>query len=277
MRKTNAEGLHSKRVYLPLERQDSGGNLSLLTAVSVFDTHYPEWDQSVWAAARNFIKRNRKKVRLVVLGGDNLHCESISHHSKGKGKYRTLGQMKRELDGFKREVLEPLERVVSNKCRLVWLTGNHEDWLEQMFEEQPELAGLIDFPTQLGLSERGWIIKRQGDHFKHGHLKWIHGDVLSGNHINKALNTYVENTMYGHFHTGASGTKVLPHSKQHKWQAWAIGCAGKLDSGYLKHRPTGWLNQIAITEFRERGLFNNYPVTLFDGQFVYGGARYGGQ
>jgi len=247
----------------------------VFTAVSVFDTHYPEWDPSVWRAARQFISRN--DVGLVVLGGDNLHCESISHHTKGKGKFRTLGQMKRELDGFRREVLDPLERILSPRAEKVWLTGNHEAWLTQMFEEEPQLAGLIDFPTYLGLEKRGWIVRAQGEHYKRGHLKWIHGDVLTGNHVSKALNTYVENIVYGHFHTGASGTKVLPHSKAHKWQAWAIGCAGKLDSGYLRGKPTGWLNQIAITEFRKGGYFNMYPVTLFNGQFCFGGRIYGGK
>jgi len=249
----------------------------ILTAVSVFDTHYPEWDARVWAAARNFIKRNR--VDIVVLGGDNLHCESISHHSKGKGQYRTLGQMKRELDGFKKEVLDPLYRVVRKDTMLVWLTGNHEDWLRQMFEEEPQLAGLIDFPSYLGLRDR-WIVKGQGDHFKFGKLKWIHGDVVPGSGVNavrNALNIYVENLVMGHGHGANSASKVLPHSKGQKWQSWMIGSAGSLDSKYLRGKPTGWINQIAITEFRARGFFNMYPVTMFNGQFSYGGKLYGGR
>lgn len=246
---------------------------SVLTAVSAFDIHYPETDFPTWRAIKDFTRRN--KVGLFVLGGDNLHCESVSRHTKSKPKYRTLGQMKRELDGFRRVILDPLDKLLSTRCEKVWLTGNHEDWLEQMFDEQPELAGLIDFPTYLQLAERGWTVRPQGSHFKKGHLKWIHGDVLSGGHVQKALNTYVENIVYGHFHTSASGTKVLPHSKRHKWQAYAMGCVGKLDSGYLKSRATGWLNQLGITEFREGGMFNHYPVTVFGGRFSYGGKIYG--
>lgn len=249
--------------------------MSLLTAVSAFDLHYPETDFPTWNAIKAFCKR--VPVGLFIFGGDNLHCESVSRHTKNKPKYRTLGQMKRELDGFRKNILDPIDKILPERCEKVWLTGNHEDWLEQMFEEQPELAGLIDFPMYLELEKRGWIVKPQGGHFKKGHLKWVHGDVLSGNHINKALNTYVENIVYGHFHTGASGTKVLPHSKKSKWQAWATGCVGRLDSGYLKNRATGWLNQFAITEFRKGGMFNHYPVTVFGGQFSYGGVIYGGR
>jgi hypothetical protein len=246
---------------------------TILTAVSAFDIHYPETDFPTWKAIVDFCKRNR--VGLFVFGGDNLHCESISRHTKGKAKFKTLGQMKRELDGFRKHILEPIERVLPANCEKVWLTGNHEDWLEQMYEEQPELSGLIDFAEYLELTQRGWTVKPQGGSFKKGHLKYIHGDVLSGNHTEKALNTYVENIVYGHFHTAASGTKILPHTKKHKWQAWAQGCVGRLDSSYLKNRATGWLNQFGITEFRRGGFFNHYPVTLFGGRFSYGGKLYG--
>lgn len=247
----------------------------VLTAVSAFDIHFPETDMPTWRCVLDFVKKN--KVGLFVLGGDNLHCESISHHTKGKPKFKTYGQMKKELDGFRTTILDPLEKLLPKTCQKVWLTGNHEDWLEQMFEEQPELAGLIDFAGYLQLRERGWIVKPQGGHFKKGHLKFIHGDVLSGNHVDKALNTYVENIAYGHFHTGASKTKVLPHNKKRKWQAWAMGCVGRLDSGYLKKRATGWLNQFGVTEFRRKGMFCHYPVTVFYGQCSYGGKLYGGK
>lgn len=245
----------------------------VLTAVSAFDIHYPETDLPTWNAIKDYCRRNT--VGLFVLGGDNLHCESVSRHTKGKPKYRTLGQMKRELDGFRRVILDPIDKILAPGCEKVWLTGNHEAWLEQMFEEQPELAGLIDFPAYLELEKRGWTVRPQGGHFKKGHLKFVHGDVFGGGHIQKALNTYVENIVYGHFHTSANGTKVLPHSKRHKWQAWAQGCVGKLDSGYLRNRATGWLNQLGITEFRAGGLFNHFPVTVFKGQFSFGGAIYG--
>lgn len=245
----------------------------VLTAVSAFDIHYPETDFPTLNAIKAFLRGN--KVGLFVFGGDNLHCESISHHTKNKPMYRSLGQMKHELDGFVRQVLDPIDKLLPRDCQKVWLTGNHEDWLSQMIEEQPELAGLLDFGKYLRLEERGYIVKPQGGHFKKGHLKWIHGDVLSGGHVQKALNTYVENIAYGHFHTGASGTKVLPHSKKQKWQAWAMGCVGRLDSKYLKSSPTGWLNQFGITEFRAGGMFNHYPVTVFNGRFSYGGKLYG--
>ena len=247
---------------------------TVLTAVSCFDSHYPHIDVPTWRAVLDFLKRNH--VGLFVFGGDNLDCAAISHHTKGKPMFRPQGQMRKDLDGFRREMLDAVEKLLPPGCVKVWLTGNHEDWLEQMLEEQPELDGMLDFADDLALKERGWIVRGQGEHYKRGHLKWIHGDVLGGaNAVKKALDTYVENLIFGHFHTAAMATKILPHSRSAKWQAYSVPCIGRLDSHYLKSRPTGWLNGCAITEFYGEGYFNNYLVNIFRGRFCYGGQIYG--
>lgn len=251
--------------------------MKVSTAVSFFDSHYPHLDRPTWGAALDFVRRNRKRIGLVVFGGDNLDCGSISHHTKGKPIHRLRGQMKADLDGFRREQLAPLDALLTPECIKVWLTGNHEDWAAQLVEEQPELDGLLDFPAYLDLEARGWLVKPQGGHFKHGHLKWLHGDVLTGgpNAPRKALDVYVESVVFGHFHTVATATKVHPHDAKSKWQAYATGCLGKVNAGYLKKRPTGWVNGMAVTEFYGNGFFNHYPVTVFNGRFAYGGEIYG--
>jgi hypothetical protein len=247
----------------------------VMTAASAFDSHYPKVNRETWGAILDFLERNR--VGLFLFGGDDLDCEAISHHTKGKPLFRKEGQMKRDLDGFDREMLTPVEKLLSKDCLRVKLTGNHEAWADALIEEQPELAGLLDFPAYLRLKERGWIVKPQGGHFQQGHLKYIHGDVLTGgaNAARRALDTYVESVVFGHFHAFSSATKVLPHSAKYKWQAWATGCVGNLDASYLKNRPTGWTNGFAITEFFGNGFFNHYPVTVFKGRFAYGGRMYG--
>ena len=249
---------------------------TVLTAVSAFDSHYPHICRKTWGAVLDFVQRN--PVGLFVFGGDNLDCGDISHHTKGKPGLRKRGGMVSDLEGFRREMLDKVEKILPAECIKVWLTGNHEDWAAQLIEEQPELEGLLDFPEYLELESRGWIVKPQGGHYKHGHLKWIHGDVLSGgaNVTRKALDLYVESVVFGHFHAFSSATKMLPKSTRYKWQAWATGCIGKVDASYLRNKPTGWLNGAAITEFYgNRGRFSHYPVTIIGGEFAYGGKHYG--
>lgn len=250
----------------------------VLTAVSAFDIHYPHLKTKggTWSAILDFVRRN--KVGLFVFGGDNLDCGSISHHTKSKPLFRPRGQMLRDLEGFRRVCLDPVEKLLPRDCIKVWLTGNHEDWASQLIEEQPELEGLLDFPRYLGLEDRGWLVKPQGGHFQQGKLKYLHGDVLTGGQAapRKALDTFVESVTFGHFHSFASATKTLPHSRKYKWQAWATGCVGELDASYLKNKPTGWMNGFNITEFYgEQGHFSHFPVTVFNGRFAYGGKLYG--
>jgi hypothetical protein len=250
--------------------------LKVLTAVSAFDAHYPHVDKPTWLAILDFVKKT--KPEMFIFGGDNLDCAAISHHNKNKPMYRPQGQMRKDLDGFRREMLDPLEKALPRNAKKIWLTGNHEDWLAQLIEEQPELDGLLSIPDYLRLKERGWDVKPQGGHFKHGHLKFIHGDVLTGGQAapGKALNTYVESIVHGHFHAFASATKILPHSAKYKWQAWGMGCVGRLDASYLKKRPTGWLTGFGVTEFYgSQGRFNHIPLTVFNGGFAYGGRYYG--
>jgi hypothetical protein len=246
--------------------------------VSLFDIHYPLVDWPTLKAALDFIGRER--VDGLILGGDNLDCGPISRHTKNKPLFRPRGQMKADLDTFNTRVLTPVEKLLKKDAVKVWLTGNHEDWAAQLIEEQPELEGLLDFPAYLRLKARGWEVFPQGGLYKRGHLNYIHGDVLPGTGVRacqKALDIYVSSIVFGHGHTSASATKTLPHGAKWKYQAYSMGCVCRLDHHYLKKAPTGWVNQIGITEFYGNGYFTHYPVTIIQGRFAYGGKLYGRQ
>jgi predicted phosphodiesterase len=243
--------------------------------VSLFDIHFPHVDWGTLRAALDFMSRER--VDGIILGGDNLDCGPISRHNKNKPLYKPRGQMKKDLDGFNAKVLRPIEKLLPKGAARIWLTGNHEDWAEQLIEEMPELEGLLDFPAYLHLQERGWKVFPQGGIYKYGHLNYVHGDVLPGTGVRacqKSLDIYCSSIVFGHGHTAASATKTLPHGAKWKYQAFAMGTVGKLNHHYLKKSPTGWVNQIGITEFYSNGLFCHYPVTIIKGRFAYGGKIY---
>lgn len=245
-------------------------------AVSLFDIHHPKTDKGVLFAALDYLRRER--VDIFILGGDNLDCGPISRHTKNKPLFRPRGQMKKDLDTFNSKILRPIEKLLPKGATKIWLTGNHEDWANQMIEEQPELEGLLDFPAYLHLAERGWKVFPQGGIYKYGHLNYMHGDVLPGTGVRacqKALDIYVSSIVFGHGHTAASATKTLPHGKRWRYQAWSQGAATQLDKHeYIKKAPTGWINQLGITEFYGP-FFNHFPATVLNGRFAYGGKLYG--
>jgi hypothetical protein len=117
--------------------------------ISLFDIHFPHVDWGTLRAALDFMSRER--VDGIILGGDNLDCGPISRHNKNKPLHKPRGQMKKDLDGFNAKVLRPIEKLLPKGAARIWLTGNHEDWAEQLIEEMPELEGLLDFPVYLHL------------------------------------------------------------------------------------------------------------------------------
>lgn len=250
--------------------------------IGCYDVHYPSYHKPTFNALLDFLRHNR--IDGFVFGGDQLDNACISHHNKGKGLYKLPGQYAAETKGFDKEILKPIENLLPEGCSKQWLIGNHDGWEFELVETHPELQGSIERPLLLNLKERGWNVTEMGRAFKHGELTFIHGEVLTGVgnqaagfHAKKALEIYCSNVLYGHMHAPQSFTKLLPSDSSRKWMSWCSPIIGDVNPKYLENRPTAWLNGFTIIEFRDKGLFNVYPVVVIDGKFSFGGKVYGGK
>ena len=247
------------------------------TWVALYDMHYPKIDMPTFNAAMDFMRRN--KIEGLILGGDQFDNECISHHTKGKPLLRLPGAYKRDEDGFREDILKPLEALYLNKQ--VWIVGNHDHWEHQLIEEQPELQGLIDRTESLKLRAKDWTIVELGHSYLLGKLHVIHGELLTGigNQggtfpAKKAVELYAANVLAGHTHSPQSFTKVCPVERVQKWMGHIAPILGRVNPGNLKSRPTAWLNGFVIIEFHKAGNFNCFPVIVSEGRFSYGGKVY---
>lgn len=245
----------------------------------MYDLHYPKYHAPTVGAAMAFLKEN--PVDGFIFGGDQLDLECISHHTKGRPLYRTRKAYTNDIEGFRADILDPLERVLPKKAEKVWIIGNHERFEFDLIEEHPELDGAIDHVKLLQLVERGWEIIPLGHRKKLGELNVIHGEILTGigNQAGmypsrKAVELYSGNVVAGHTHSPQMFTKVSPVENKKKWQAHIMPIAGATNPGYLRNRPTAWLNGLGIVELHSNGFFNFYPVIVLDGVFSYGGRMY---
>lgn len=250
------------------------------TWVVAHDLHFPQYCKKTFDAMMEFIKDVRPAG--FIFGGDQFNNDEISHHTKGKPLYRERASFKRNTDKFDELVLRPLEKALG-KVPKVWIIGNHDDWERQLIEEQPELEGIIERTDSLRLSERGWLIVPLGHAYKLGELNVIHGEILTGigNQAGrypaaKALEIYSSNVLAGHTHAPQSMAKISPVETRKKDMAWIAPILGLCNPAYNRNRPTAWINGFTIVEVRGQGMFNLYPVTVFDGKFSYGGKEYGG-
>lgn len=250
-------------------------------AIYAPDWHYPLIHKPTVAALMDYLGRN--KVDIFVYGGDQHDNAEISHHNKSKPLYKPPGAFVKNTDGFKKEILVPVEAAVGKDCEMVWIDGNHEDWTRQMIEEHPELDGLFDRVIAYDLLGRGYTVIPLGHAYVHGKLSFIHGEWLTGTGnqagsfpAKKLVEITATNTLAGHTHTAQSFTRISPVSQSEKWMGWISPILGQTNPAYLRNRPTSWLNGFTIVEFQDNGCFNVYPVIVIEGRFIFGGEEYGG-
>jgi len=230
----------------------------------------------------DFINHNKEQIAGFYFGGDQFDNEEISHHNSNKPLYKPTGQYKKNTVGFDRDILQVIEASLPTDASRVWQIGNHDDWEFQLIEKSPELEGTIERPNLLGLTARGWNVIPCGGSYNIGKLKAIHGEALSGvgnqaagYHAKKAVEIFCSSIIYGHMHSPQSYTKILPYNQKDKWQAVCAPIMGSTNPGYLRNRPTAWLNGVLIVETFENGNFNVYPVVVSNGRFSFGGKIYG--
>jgi len=253
----------------------------LKQAVAVYDMHYPKHHKPTVDCIFDYVKENPPDVFLF--GGDQFHFDCISHHTKHTPIFRTRRSYINDIEGFDREILRPLEALLPRGCEKVWIIGNHEDWEQDLINEQPELEDAIGHVKLLRLVERGWTVIPLGHCYRLGKLACIHGEVLSGvgNQAGmfpsrKAVDLYGCSVLAGHTHAPQTFTKVAPVEHIQKWQGHISPIAGNVNPEYLRNRPTAWLNGFNIVEVFPDGNYNYYPVITVKGRCAYGGKVYGG-
>jgi hypothetical protein len=247
--------------------------------VVVHDIHHPKVDWPTFKAIAKFTKDFQPHG--LILGGDQLDNEELSHHNKGKYIYKPRGAYDANLTSFDKDILTVIEKALPAGAKKVWIDGNHERFAFDYVEEHPELEGTIDHVKRLKLVERGWEIVPLGHSKRLGHLDVIHGEVLSGigNQAGiypsrKALDIYDGSVLAGHTHSPQSFAKISPVDNRKKRMAWINMIVGGLNPTYLRNRPTSWVNGFSVVLLRSNGDFNVFPIVVTDCTFSYGDKTY---
>jgi len=252
------------------------------TYIVLADIHYPKLHRPTLKAVLDFLGRN--KVDGLVYQGDQLDMQNISHHTKGKPGLRSRKGYLNDVNGFKRDILDPVEELLKPDCDKYWIIGNHERFEQDLHEEHPELQALVDHVRILDLKNRGYKIVPLGHAMKIGKLNVCHGEILSGigNQMGiwparKAVMLYAGNVLAAHSHAPQMFTQISPVEHEQKWQGYINAILGAVNPSYLRNRPTAWLNGFSLVELHEDGTFNIYLINVIRGKFSYGGVVYGGK
>lgn len=220
-----------------------------------------------YAIVKSFIEQY--KPDNIVLLGDFMDCTSVSHWLENKGLHL---EGKRMLEEFKTANVE-LDFLQTHSSRVVYIEGNHENWMEQYIEKHPEIEGLLEIDRNLRLKTRGiqWVPLNRL--YKMGKVYLTHGCFTNKHHAAKHLMTFGCCVIYGHTHQHQ--THMFNMKMQLPIMAWGIGCLCDHAPYYMKGRPANWINQFGVLETNDKtGRFNFTPVNVTDNQFIYQGKEY---
>lgn len=229
-------------------------------------------DPTAIAATMKFLKDFKPDV--VILGGDTLDCGPISHHRKGKvGQLEGL-RLLADAKECRQAIIQPLEAMSD---RLIYLTGNHEDWLNDLIDDQPALDGIVDIDALLHLDQ--WKVIPHGEGYKLGKMFFIHGDQFKGEGGQAAKNAamvYERNVRMGHFHTFQVYTKTSP-ADANGHTAYVVPCLCKKNPRYSLGSPSKWMQGFSWGYVDEHdGTFNDYVSVIVNGRFKALGKEYRG-
>lgn len=213
------------------------------------------------------------KPDIWIEGGDNLDCGPVSHWLSDKKLSAESLDLSRDLAAYQQLVLDPLKSL--KLTRKLWLTGNHEAWLDQLAERNPGLRGLLDIEQLLPL--KGWEVKPQGAVVKLGKLHFLHGDTLptSKNVAERAVVAYEHSVRFGHFHTYQVASKYGALHGEVKTGVSVPGLCRR-NPNYLKNRPNQWSQGFCWGYLHDDGTFNDYVTIITKGRFTIHGHTYTG-
>ena len=216
------------------------------------------------------------KPDTFIWGGDALDCGAISHHNAKKPGATEGMKLAQDAADGRKAFIEPVEKLMRKGGNLVYIVGNHEDWITDFTDKYPALEGLLNIETLLKLNK--WKVIPQGEEFKLGKLLFVHGDTVSGGeHVAKAAVTnYETNIRFGHHHCFQAFTKTSPISQKLSKTGIAVPCMCGKDPRYGEGKPNRWAQGFLWGYITEGGYFSDYVSIITDGKFIANGKEYKG-
>ncbi len=181
----------------------------MTTTYVIPDCHFPFEDKKAWALVLRSI-RETQPDRVVTLG-DFLDCISVSNFPKPPDRRESLAS---EIEAGN-IALDQLTEA-AGKAPVVFLEGNHCFRMHRYLSEKaPELFGLVDIPTLLGIKKRRWTWVPYRSHITFGKVAYAHEIGHCGrNATQQSLDSFGGNIIVGHSHragTAYGGTVKGEH------------------------------------------------------------------
>jgi hypothetical protein len=187
------------------------------------DIHFPvHWEALLRLYHKSLPAIMKGRAGQVVLIGDTFDSFGLSTHQKAAKARRTRGRIKDEVAAGAPHV------KAFTRWPTTVLTGNHEDWWDDVVDENPALEGFEWWDMYRGALE-GAKVMPYGTALMAGPLFICHGDELLGSLSKQSARTVLsnypgQNSLYGHTHRIDQCTRpTAKNGGQVTHGAWSIG------------------------------------------------------
>jgi len=215
----------------------------------------------------------------IIKNGSGFKNGKIQYHAKIRKNLPKLNKYKVSKQTYSGDmycVEMPLGTLVTRVDGKVALSGNCriKDTLERF-----KVKGLMEkyhyWSKQLNLQEHFPMCKFYGynDIYSLGKLSYTHGIYHNEFHTKKHAISLTDNIIYGHLHTHQVYTMPTANKKYPR-QAISMGCACKLNMSYLRGKPSPWLNQLGIVNYRKKGEYTLDTPIIINGKTFYNNKLY---
>lgn len=232
------------------------------------DTHLPFHDKKAVETALKIVKWYQPQETIIL--GDFADCAPVSHWNRKNLEARKTLNMASDF----RLCNRILDEIQKDSKRLIYLEGNHENWLEQAMQETPELRGLLDLDVNLGFEEREVEFLRYNQLYTLGKLNFTHGIYTCQHHAKKHVESFGCSIVYGHLHDVQLHVKVSPVDVEDKHLGLSLGCLAGKNPEFMRNRPNNWCHCIGVGCVRSDGTFNIDPVIISQGVATYAGKTF---
>ena len=213
-------------------------------------------DRFLWAGK---LARDLKPDTIICMG-DFSSLDSLSSYDKGKKSFEGR-RYKKDID-HAHDALEKFNKGLNGRrSRKVMLLGNHEDRIDRIVDETPELDGTIS-TKDLKFKEFGWeVIAYQepvaidGVHYCHNYPTGIMGKPISGDNIARSLllKNKVSSTV-GHCHLFDYSMCTIPSGR--KVLGLSAGCYLHHKEEYARNTQRLWWSGLIVKRNVKQGEYD---------------------
>lgn len=230
------------------------------------DVHLDLKPSKAYTAVKRFIARFVPDE--IILLGDFGNFTSVSHWIENRRGALENRRYALEIQVIKRE-LTYLKTCCS---KLVYIIGNHENWVDLYLSKHPEFKGILELNKMIDFKKIGVDVipfNRLYRVGKKAKLYFTHGMYAGKYHANAHLTRLGCNIVYGHLHSPQ--VALLNMRMIEPYMAWGLGWLGdEQEMMYLQNKPVNWIHQFAVVEMEDT-IFSVTPVNIINNQFIYNG------